>query len=144
MGNPRAAPIRLIPEGIISDPPLAYTYSSPSGALPTVLSFAWCVTRLGSPNLNPLLNKYQASNRRLFSSSSPLPCSSSQAMSDTKVEKDYESTSISSAPNGGKVEFYDPSKESFWTRLGLSPESFKRAPGVTGCVESYICSSTSS
>ncbi|KAK0199697.1 APC amino acid permease [Desarmillaria ectypa] len=28
--------------------------------------------------------------------------------------------------------FYDPSKESIWTRLGLSFESFKRAPGVTG------------
>lgn len=27
---------------------------------------------------------------------------------------------------------YDPSKESIWTRLGLSPESFKRAPGGTG------------
>jgi len=28
--------------------------------------------------------------------------------------------------------FYDPSKESIWTRLGLSLESYKRAPGVTG------------
>ncbi len=28
--------------------------------------------------------------------------------------------------------FYDPSQESIWTRLGLSFESFKRAPGVTG------------
>ncbi|KAK0451417.1 APC amino acid permease [Desarmillaria tabescens] len=28
--------------------------------------------------------------------------------------------------------FYDPSKESIWTRLGLNFESFKRAPGVTG------------
>lgn len=28
--------------------------------------------------------------------------------------------------------FYDPSQESIWTRLGLSLESFKRAPGVTG------------
>ena len=27
--------------------------------------------------------------------------------------------------------FYDPSKESVWTRIGLSLESFKRAPGVT-------------
>ncbi|KAL1742743.1 amino acid permease/ SLC12A domain-containing protein [Schizophyllum fasciatum] len=26
---------------------------------------------------------------------------------------------------------YDPSKESIWTRIGLSPESFKRAPGTT-------------
>lgn len=63
-------------------------------------------------------------------------------MSDTKVEKDYESASVSSTPNGGKVEFYDPSKESFWTRLGLSPESFKRAPGVTGYVQSPLRSCT--
>jgi yeast amino acid transporter len=27
---------------------------------------------------------------------------------------------------------YDPSKESRWTRLGLTFESFKRAPGTTG------------
>ncbi|CDZ96589.1 amino-acid permease inda1 [Phaffia rhodozyma] len=28
-------------------------------------------------------------------------------------------------------EIYDPSKESIWTRLGLSAESYKRAPGLT-------------
>jgi len=27
---------------------------------------------------------------------------------------------------------YDPSKESRWTRLGVTFESFKRAPGTTG------------
>jgi amino acid transporter len=27
---------------------------------------------------------------------------------------------------------YDPSKESRWTRLGITFESFKRAPGTTG------------
>lgn len=32
----------------------------------------------------------------------------------------------------GKDAFYDPSKESVWTRLGLTGESFKRAPGTTG------------
>lgn len=32
----------------------------------------------------------------------------------------------------GKDAFYDPSKESRWTRLGLTGESFKRAPGTTG------------
>lgn len=32
----------------------------------------------------------------------------------------------------GKDAFYDPSKESVWTRLGLTVESFKRAPGTTG------------
>jgi hypothetical protein len=31
-------------------------------------------------------------------------------------------------------ELYDPSKESIWTRLGLTIESFKRAPGTTGYV----------
>lgn len=29
-------------------------------------------------------------------------------------------------------EFYDPSKESIWTRAGLNFESYKRAPGTTG------------
>lgn len=29
-------------------------------------------------------------------------------------------------------QIYDPSKESRWTRLGLSLESFKPAPGSTG------------
>ncbi|KAG6878966.1 hypothetical protein C0992_006260 [Termitomyces sp. T32_za158] len=37
-----------------------------------------------------------------------------------------------SAPH---VEFYDPSKESVWTRIGLSLESFKRAPGTTGGIQ---------
>ncbi|KAF9269780.1 APC amino acid permease [Marasmius fiardii PR-910] len=36
------------------------------------------------------------------------------------------------ASHSSHVEFYDPSKESIWTRLGLSFESFKRAPGGTG------------
>ncbi|KAJ9113580.1 hypothetical protein QFC20_001932 [Naganishia adeliensis] len=31
-----------------------------------------------------------------------------------------------------QTEFYDPSKESIWTRAGLNFESYKRAPGVTG------------
>lgn len=30
--------------------------------------------------------------------------------------------------------YYDPSKESFLTRAGLTIESFKRAPGSTRCV----------
>ena len=38
---------------------------------------------------------------------------------------------------GGRTEqsekdVYDPSKESRWTRLGVTAESFKRAPGSTG------------
>ncbi|KAJ3565537.1 hypothetical protein NP233_g7567 [Leucocoprinus birnbaumii] len=46
-------------------------------------------------------------------------------------EKDHEASSVASdsQPN---VEFYDPSKESVWTRVGLTLESFKRAPGTTG------------
>lgn len=32
----------------------------------------------------------------------------------------------------GRDAFYDPSKESRMTRLGLTGESFKRAPGTTG------------
>ncbi|KAF9448088.1 amino-acid permease inda1 [Macrolepiota fuliginosa MF-IS2] len=49
-------------------------------------------------------------------------------------EKHHESLSIASdsKPQEHHIEFYDPSKESIWTRLGLSWESFKRAPGTTG------------
>ena len=50
---------------------------------------------------------------------------------DSKQEKDVDTSSASSAP-AARYEFYDPSKESIWTRLGLSFESFKRAPGTTG------------
>ncbi|EAU86568.1 amino-acid permease inda1 [Coprinopsis cinerea okayama7 len=54
---------------------------------------------------------------------------------DPKYEKDskeVESSSVSSQPQARRVEFYDPSKESKWTRIGLTLESFKRAPGTTG------------
>lgn len=50
----------------------------------------------------------------------------------------YESNSAVVAPVDDsdykveKSEFYDPSKESFWTRAGLNFESYKRAPGTTG------------
>ncbi|THU78399.1 APC amino acid permease [Dendrothele bispora CBS 962.96] len=41
--------------------------------------------------------------------------------------------SITSSPGSNPlVEYYDPSKESVWTRLGLTFESFKRAPGIVG------------
>ncbi|KAF5354215.1 hypothetical protein D9756_006924 [Leucocoprinus leucothites] len=46
-------------------------------------------------------------------------------------EKDHETSSIASGSQP-HVEFYDPSKESVWTRVGLTWESFKRAPGTTG------------
>jgi amino acid transporter len=45
-------------------------------------------------------------------------------------KKAYESSVQESI--GPHVEFYDPSKESIWTRLGVNFESFKRAPGTTG------------
>lgn len=54
-------------------------------------------------------------------------------MADSKNEKDFESSSAVSQ-TGAKYEFYDPSKESIWTRLGVNAESFKRAPGTTGWV----------
>ena len=47
-----------------------------------------------------------------------------------KFEEKLEAGSSDSAV----IEFYDPSKESIWTRLGLTVESFKRAPGTTGYV----------
>ncbi|KAK7062687.1 Amino-acid permease inda1 [Paramarasmius palmivorus] len=37
-----------------------------------------------------------------------------------------------SSTSSHHIEFYDPSKESIWTRLGVNLESFKRAPGSTG------------
>ncbi|TFK63718.1 amino-acid permease inda1 [Pluteus cervinus] len=50
-------------------------------------------------------------------------------MAHKSKETDVSSTSSASSPN--VPTFYDPSKESKWTRLGLNFESFKRAPGVT-------------
>lgn len=51
---------------------------------------------------------------------------------DEEYEKgNVEGTSHIVRPAEG---LYDPSKESVWTRLGLTLESFKRAPGTTGYV----------
>ncbi|GAA5892691.1 uncharacterized protein JCM6883_007441 [Sporobolomyces salmoneus] len=36
-----------------------------------------------------------------------------------------------------RSEFYDPSKESIWTRLGVNFESFKPAPGTTGGIVNH-------
>ncbi|KAG6909752.1 hypothetical protein DXG01_015468 [Tephrocybe rancida] len=49
-------------------------------------------------------------------------------------KKDDEGFEVASIGSGSSphVEFYDPSKETVWTRVGLSFESFKRAPGTTG------------
>lgn len=62
-----------------------------------------------------------------------------QAMESKHYEKDVDTPSVNSlnAPAAPKYEFYDPSKESVWTRMGLTAESFKRAPGTTGCASSF-------
>ena len=55
-------------------------------------------------------------------------------MADLTEKKDvngngYIDESSLAGPSG---DLYDPSKESKWTRLGLTPRSFTRAPGTTG------------
>jgi amino acid transporter len=52
-------------------------------------------------------------------------------MAAKSEEKDVDACSVHTA-RPENFEFYDPSKESVWTRLGLTVESFKRAPGTTG------------
>jgi len=49
-------------------------------------------------------------------------------------EKTEGSVTSSPGSNVSPIEYYDPSKESVWTRLGLTFESFKRAPGIVGYV----------
>lgn len=46
-------------------------------------------------------------------------------------EKGHETSSVAS-DSRPYAELYDPSKESVWTRIGVTWESFKRAPGTTG------------
>lgn len=53
-------------------------------------------------------------------------------MSEGKKAADVASVNSVGAVAPAKIKFYDPSRESVWTRLGLNAESFKRAPGVTG------------
>lgn len=50
------------------------------------------------------------------------------------MEKEREKTDTASISSGAgsRAGFYDPSKESIWTRAGVTFESFKRAPGTTG------------
>ncbi|GJN89896.1 hypothetical protein Rhopal_002885-T1 [Rhodotorula paludigena] len=48
-----------------------------------------------------------------------------------KVDEVYVSTQAAQEP----APVYDPSQESIWTRLGLSLESYKRAPGATAGLE---------
>ena len=75
-------------------------------------------------------------------SSSPLLHSANMAEGDKKSaswtvpQEEYE-TKHSQAVGASLPELYDPSKESIWTRLGLTAESFKRAPGTTGYVHTH-------
>lgn len=68
----------------------------------------------------------------------PLGPSSILVLSSHRPSMDYkekagESTSVATSDSANQhPQFYDPSKESIWTRLGLNAESFKRAPGTTG------------
>lgn len=57
-----------------------------------------------------------------------------------KSEKkfDHEVASTGTPSIDGSSPFYDPSKESIWTRLGVNFESFKRAPGTTGYVHHIV------
>ncbi|GAA5937504.1 amino acid permease GAP1 [Sporobolomyces koalae] len=48
---------------------------------------------------------------------------------NSKTEDQYVTTTTPHSDDAS--EFYDPSKESIWTRLGVNFESFKPAPGVT-------------
>ncbi|KAI3614271.1 amino-acid permease inda1 [Moniliophthora roreri] len=50
----------------------------------------------------------------------------------SNIDKEKYTGDVESKASSHHIEFYDPSKESIWTRLGLSLESFKRAPGTTG------------
>ena len=55
----------------------------------------------------------------------------------TNPQEEYEKGQ-SHVVGAATPEFYDPSKESIWTRLGLTAESFKRAPGTTGYVRMHL------
>lgn len=68
-----------------------------------------------------------------MASHDPEKYSSNNSNSD-KNEDHYVTTTTADEPS----EFYDPSKESIWTRLGVNFESFKPAPGTTGYVSHLI------
>ncbi|GAA5953491.1 hypothetical protein JCM3765_005051 [Sporobolomyces pararoseus] len=53
-----------------------------------------------------------------------------------KNEGQYVTTTTADSPDN-RSEFYDPSKESIWTRLGVNFESFKPAPGSTGGIVNH-------
>ncbi|KXN92037.1 Amino-acid permease inda1 [Leucoagaricus sp. SymC.cos] len=50
----------------------------------------------------------------------------------SKKEDHHHETSSVASGSQPHLEFYDPSNESVWTRVGLTWESFKKAPGTTG------------
>ena len=53
--------------------------------------------------------------------------------------EEYKKGNVHAAEASLIPELYDLSKESIWTRLGLTAESFKRAPGTTGYVHMSTC-----
>lgn len=63
--------------------------------------------------------------------------SSHSGRMEGKVDEVYVATQSASENRATVPEFYDPSKESVWTRMGVNLESFKRAPGATGYVVSH-------
>ncbi|GAA5836294.1 hypothetical protein JCM3766R1_003482 [Sporobolomyces carnicolor] len=67
-----------------------------------------------------------------MASHDPEKYSSNNSNSD-KNEDHYVTTTTADEPS----EFYDPSKESIWTRLGVNFESFKPAPGTTGGIVNH-------
>lgn len=59
-----------------------------------------------------------------------IPASSAEAVkAGDKKAVDGSQVQVSTVGRDG---FYDPKQETVWTRLGLTAESFKRAPGTTG------------
>lgn len=55
-------------------------------------------------------------------------------MSSSDIEKDVikgDTGKVFVSSPVDTEDYYDPSKESVWTRAGLNFESFKRAPGST-------------
>ena len=59
---------------------------------------------------------------------------SEEKISHNGSDKDFNTayTTNTRAVDGRQTGLYDPSKEHWTTRAGLSLESYKRAPGTTG------------
>lgn len=58
---------------------------------------------------------------------------SEEKISNHGSDKDFNTAyTTTTRAVGGQTGLYDPSKEHWTTRAGLSLESYKRAPGTTG------------